>query len=235
MCKVNLLNFDIKELIIKLNLKRKVFSNEKDLQVAVCVLLHEVFSNRKFLVVPEFFFNGPNFANTNSTAPYIYDNSKDCKCDIIVLDNTNLNAIAIELKYKTIADKNKTGHLNIIFDSNNLKGSEDLPSYSLTNQGASDNGCLFILEDFKRLQFLLENKITLGSKEIHVIRGFSLNITNDHLYWTKPNNTKKNNKQKVAIFYPKCLFSNPYIISGYSIDKLNIYFDVKVPAKFVWY
>jgi hypothetical protein len=202
------------------------------LQIELCHLLREAYKGSAIKIVPEYYYQGPDFSGSTEEIGeklITISNDKDCKCDIMVIDEDSKEAIALELKYKTVVDKDDHSRQEVSFDSSHPKGFYDLNKYHLTNQRAPDDGSLFILEDFYRLQYLLNNKL---DDSLNVIKCYSINIINDELYW---NMTTGANKGKVDIFWVTSNLKTPWRVKDYHYSKKYISFEVEVPDGFYWY
>lgn len=93
------------------------------------------------------------------------ENSGDIYIDIWV--EINEKVYPIELKYKTIQCTLKDG-------------SEE---YKLKQHGACDIGCYLYLKDVERIEHISKS---LGD---NFGKGYAIMLTNDHLYWDKPQTT----------------------------------------------
>lgn len=103
-------------------------------------------------------------------------NNQHIHIDIVVFMDDKM--IPIELKYKTV---NKTKAKSV-----------DGESYSLKNHGAQDNGRYDFIKDINRIETILKEN---GNSDC----GYSIMLTNDHLYWDKPRGSKETISDKFRI------------------------------------
>lgn len=157
----------IETVLLALANERKVFWSEADFQFAFAWKLKEMFEDRN----PQSAINvrlerRADALEQRTDAPEQgneKENSGDIYIDIWV--EINEKVYPIELKYKTI-------------QCTITDGSEE---YKLKQHGACDIGCYLYLKDVKRIEELSES---LGD---NFGKGFAFMLTNDHLYWDRPN------------------------------------------------
>lgn len=150
----------IETVLLALAKERKVFWSEADFQFAFAWKLKEMLK-----------YSNPQSAinlrlERRADALEKRDDEKksgDAYIDIWV--EINEKVYPIELKYKTIKCT--------ITD-----GAEE---YKLKQHGACDIGCYLYLKDAERIEHISKS---LGD---NFGKGFAIMLTNDHLYWNKPN------------------------------------------------
>jgi hypothetical protein len=116
-------------------------------------------------------------------------------------------------------------------------GALDLEKYYFSNQGATDVGSLFFLEDMYRIEQLIAFKGTKEEKYYfrgyQPIMGFSILLTNDNEYWNKPK--KGENADKTRIFYKGFASNCSYKVNDFKKENKHYTFSVKIPKNgFVW-
>ena len=157
----------IETVLLALAKERKVFWSEADFQFAFAWKLKEMlkYSNPQSTINVRL-ERRADALEQRTDAPAQgneKENSGDIYIDIWV--EINEKVYPIELKYKTI-------------QCSITDGSEE---YKLKQHGASDIGCYLYLKDVKRIEELSES---LGD---NFGKGFAIMLTNDHLYWDRPN------------------------------------------------
>lgn len=154
--------------IVKKICSKKVHYNEAQLQFNLAWGIREDIVVNNLVVLLE---------ELTATGIYNINNKKiniSWYTDIVIYDRTTGEFVCIEVKYKTKEDKN----------------------LGLKNHGAYDLGCYDFLWDVKRNEMLkssIVNKLILNNndeKEIQrtknlykFIKGYSIIITNDDIYW----------------------------------------------------
>lgn len=157
----------IETVLLALANERKVFWSEADFQFAFAWKLKELFEDSNPQSAINVRLERRADALEQRTDASEQGNEKENSGDIYIdiWAEINEKVYPIELKYKTIKCS--------ITD-----GSEE---YKLKQHGACDIGCYLYLKDVERICNLSK---TLGEK---FGKGFAIMLTNDHLYWDKPN------------------------------------------------
>ena len=117
------------------------------------------------------------------------ENSGDIYIDIWV--EINEKVYSIELKYKTI-------------QCTITDGSDE---YKLKQHGACDIGCYLYLKDVERIEHISKS---LGD---NFGKGYAIMLTNDHLYWDKPNTSTD-----TTIFRDFRIHKGRKIVAGATLD-----------------
>lgn len=159
----------IETVLLALANERKVFWSEADFQFAFAWKLKEMFEDRnpKSAINVRLERRADTLEQRTDASEQgkEKENSGDIYIDIWV--ELNEKVYPIELKYKTIQCSITNG----------------FEEYKLKQHGASDIGCYLYLKDGERICNLSK---TLGEK---FGKGFAIMLTNDHLYWDKPQTT----------------------------------------------
>ncbi len=165
--KLSQINKQYIQVIVDFLVSNKIYYNEAQLQFDLAWKIRESFGKKPKLVVclEKLTATGRNLNSKKHINLYT---------DIVILNKGTKEFIPIELKYKTKEDA-------------------DL---GLKNHGAYDLGCYDFLWDTKRNEMLRTStmsKLTLNSKEekeiqrtkhlSKFIKGYSIIITNDDIYW----------------------------------------------------
>lgn len=157
----------IETVLLALANERKVFWSEADFQFAFAWKLKEMlkYSDPKSAINVRLERRADTLEQ-RTDAPEQgneKENSGDIYIDIWV--EINEKVYPIELKYKTIKCTLKDG-------------SEE---YKLKQHGACDIGCYLYLKDAERIEHISKS---LGD---NFGKGYAIMLTNDHLYWNRPN------------------------------------------------
>lgn len=183
----------IETVLLALAKERKVFWSEADFQFAFAWKLKEMlkYSNPQSAINLRL-ERRADALEQRTDAPEQgneKENSGDIYIDIWV--EINEKVYPIELKYKTI-------------QCTITDGSEE---YKLKQHGASDIGCYLYLKDVKRIEHLSES---LGD---NFGKGFAIMLTNDHLYWNRPNTSTD-----TTIFRDFRIYDGRTISAGQNLD-----------------
>ncbi len=176
----------IETVLLALANERKVFWSEADFQFAFAWKLKEMFEDRN----PQSAIN-VRLERRADALEKRDDGKKSGDAYIDIWVEIDKMVYPIELKYKTIKCTIKDG-------------SEE---YKLKQHGASDIGCYLYLKDVKRIEELSES---LGD---NFGKGFAIMLTNDHLYWDKPNTYTDN-----TIFRDFRIHKGRKIVAGATLD-----------------
>ncbi len=139
-----MINLDLKKIMKKLSEKRKVFNNEADFQHALAWEIHN--------------------KNYNIRLEKPFGEKSDKYLDILIVNKTKTEKVAIELKYKT--QNNSKNPLRI-----------DEENFHLKNQGAQDLARYDFCKDIQRLE-------AYKKEDQDCKIAFAIFLTNDHSYWT---------------------------------------------------
>lgn len=150
----------IETVLLALANERKVFWSEADFQFAFAWKLKEMFEDRN----PQSGIN-VRLERRVDALEKRDDGKKSGDAYIDIWVEINEKVYPIELKYKTIKCT--------ITD-----GSEE---YKLKQHGACDIGCYPYLKDVERIEHISKS---LGD---NFGIGYAIMLTNDHLYWNRPN------------------------------------------------
>ena len=106
------------------------------------------------------------FGNEPTLEWYVKNDETGAKEYIDMMLKIDGKKVAIELKYKTRAVKDKDAYVN---------------------QGGQSDGKFHFFKDIERLERLKKSK----DKDFRIDKGFAIFITNDHLYWNEPRNNSQ--------------------------------------------
>ena len=163
----------------------RIFSNEEQFQFELAWKLKEAGYNVRLevLSIPK--------ANEKEAEEVFNQASKqerDKMYTDIVVDISDSESIAIELKYKTLGGEGTGENASKFFDYKTESG-----TYRVFNQGASNLGCAYYLADVARIERLIDlserNNEFNGFDLCHpeerrrVVQGYAIIIANDKSYW----------------------------------------------------
>lgn len=172
-------NFEkVKGIIKDMGKSKLIFQSEAQFQHVLAMRLEkEIAENEDFKIYLEAYTNDyPNDGekkkvdnknekgNQNAKGE---EKVKRCYTDIVILDNKNMQYIAIELKYKTDKLEYNKGNFFI----------------SLTEHSACDTGCYDYLWDIERINKLTKNTTRGNLKSFKCIGGCAIFLTNENYYW----------------------------------------------------
>lgn len=165
----------IEELLESLAKDRPIFHNEQDFQFELARKISENVDSNSNIIIRLEYFIGESSKDVSEQKDSKKTKRNRIYVDIMIIDNNKNEAIAIELKYK--AKKFEFEYKN--------------EWYSLKEQGARDFGCYYTFCDLKRIEKIVsnkENKEFCNLKNIDIIRGYVIFLTNDgHSYMEKTN------------------------------------------------
>lgn len=215
-------NFEkVKSIIKDMGKSKLIFQSEAQFQHVLAMRLEkEIADNKDFKIYLEAYTNDyPNDGekkkvdnknekgNQNAKGE---EKVKRCYTDIVILDNKNMQYIAIELKYKTDKLEYNKGNFFI----------------SLTEHSACDTGCYDYLWDIERINKLTKNTTRGNLKSFKCIGGCAIFLTNENYYWKHSRLPKPKNNEN-----DKRTNHNAFLIGDGSdikkTDKLNWYEDNK--------
>ena len=183
----------IETVLLALANERKVFWSEADFQFAFARKLKEMFEDRN----PQSAINvrlerRADTLEQRTDAPE-QGNEKENSGDIYIdiWGEINEKVYPIELKYKTIKCTLKDGP----------------EEYKLKQHGACDIGCYLYLKDVERIEHISKS---LGD---NFGKGYAIMLTNDHLYWDKPNTSTD-----TTIFRDFRIHKGRKIVAGATLD-----------------
>lgn len=176
----------IETVLLTLAKERKVFWSEADFQFAFAWKLKEMLKNS----APQSTINVRLERRADALEKRDDGkNSGDIYIDIWV--EINEKVYPIELKYKTI-------------QCTITDGSEE---YKLKQHGACDIGCYLYLKDAERIEHISKS---LGD---NFGKGYAIMLTNDHLYWNRPNTSTD-----TTIFRNFRIYDGRKIVAGQKLD-----------------
>lgn len=183
----------IETVLLALAKERKVFWSEADFQFAFAWKLKEMFedSNPQSTISVRLERRADALEQRTDASEQgnEKENSGDIYIDIWV--EINEKVYPIELKYKTIKCT--------ITD-----GSEE---YKLKQQSVSGIGCYLYLKDVERIEHISKS---LGD---NFGKGYAIMLTNDHLYWNKPNTSTD-----TTVFSYFRIYDWRKIVAGQNLD-----------------
>lgn len=150
----------VKSIIKDMGKSKLIFQSEAQFQHILAMRLEkEIAENEDLKIYLE--------AYTNDYTYECNEKTKRCYTDIVILDNKNMQYIAIELKYKTDKLEYNKGNFFI----------------SLTEHSACDTGCYDYLWDIERINKLTKNTTRGNLKSFKCIGGCAIFLTNENYYW----------------------------------------------------
>lgn len=192
----------VKSIIKDMGKSKLIFQSEAQFQHILAMRLEkEIAENEDLKIYLEAYTNDYTYECTGKT--------KRCYTDIVILDNKNMQYIAIELKYKTDKLEYNKGNFFI----------------SLTEHSACDTGCYDFLWDIERINKLTKNTTRGNLKSFKCIGGCAIFLTNENYYWKYSRLPEPENEDD------DCTKHNAFLIGDGSdikkTDKLNWYEDNK--------
>lgn len=176
----------IESVLLALAKEQKVFWSEADFQFAFAWKLKEMFEDSN----PQSTIN-VRLERRVDALKKRDDEKKSGDAYIDIWVEIDKIVYPIELKYKTIKCIIKDGY----------------EEYKLKQHSASDIGCYLYLKDVKRIEELSKS---LGDK---FGKGFAIMLTNDHLYWDRPNTSTD-----TTIFRDFRIYEERKIVAGATLD-----------------
>ncbi len=199
---------DLRETIKKFGEDGKIFSNEEQFQFELAWKLKEKGYNVRLEVL--------SCSEPLEKIAELSKEGRDKMYTDIVVDISDDESIAIELKYKTI------GNSKTKFYEYATNGRKTV----VFHQGANNIGRYLFLKDVERLEKLVDGKgfdAGFGGK---VVRGYAIIISNDDAYWLP----QKNEKQKEEGQKEENLMEEFSTFCGKTIEG-TMYQHVKVSEK----
>lgn len=166
-------NFEkVKNIIKDMGKSKLIFQSEAQFQHVLAMRLEkEIAENEDLKIYLEAYTNDyPNDGKKKKEDDSDQNEDKKakrCYTDIVILDNKNMQYIAIELKYKTDKLEYNKGNFFI----------------SLTEHSACDTGCYDYLWDIERINKLTKNTTRGNLKSFKCIGGCAIFLTNENYYW----------------------------------------------------